>query len=140
MPIYEYRCTNCGHELDALQKVSEPPLTVCPSCNESALVKKISAAGFRLKGGGWYETDFKSGRKRNVAGESSGDTAGASGDGSAGKSGDGAGKDGEGAGKGGGKSGDGGKPGGSAAKSSESAGKSSGSGAKGSSSAPSDGG
>ena len=130
MPIYEYRCSHCGHELDALQKVSEPPLTVCPSCNESTLVKKISAAGFRLKGGGWYETDFKSGRKRNVAGESSGDTAGASGDGSAGKSGDGAGKSGDG----------GGKAGESAGKSGESAGKTPASGAKGSSSASSDGG
>ncbi len=84
MPIYEYRCTRCGHELDALQKVSDEPLTICPKCNESALVKKISAAGFRLKGGGWYETDFKSGKKRNVAGDSTGsgsDGGGGSGDG-----------------------------------------------------------
>jgi len=87
MPIYEYRCTRCGHELDALQKVSDAPLEVCPACNESALVKKISAAGFRLKGGGWYETDFKSGKKRNVAGESapsgSESGAGSAGDGAA---------------------------------------------------------
>ncbi len=54
--------------MDALQKVSDAPLEVCPECNESALVKKVSAAGFRLKGSGWYETDFKSGKKRNVAG------------------------------------------------------------------------
>lgn len=72
MPIYEYRCGKCGHELDALQKISDEPLKVCPKCNESALVKKVSAAGFRLKGGGWYETDFKSGKKRNVAGGSEG--------------------------------------------------------------------
>jgi putative FmdB family regulatory protein len=73
MPIYEYRCTHCGHQLDALQKVSDEPLKVCPKCSESALVKKISAAGFRLKGGGWYETDFKSGKKRNVMGDGGGD-------------------------------------------------------------------
>lgn len=85
MPIYEYRCTNCGHQLDALQKVAEEPLKVCPKCNESALVKKVSAAGFRLKGGGWYETDFKSGKKKNVAGEagSAEKASGASGDGAA---------------------------------------------------------
>jgi len=69
MPIYEYRCTACGHELEAMQKMSEPPLTDCPECGESALTKLVSAAGFRLKGSGWYETDFKSGNKRNLAGE-----------------------------------------------------------------------
>ena len=63
MPIYEYRCENCGHEFDTLQKVSDDPLTDCPACGKPALVKKVSAAGFRLKGGGWYETDFKSGKK-----------------------------------------------------------------------------
>ena len=88
MPIYEYRCTKCGHELDALQKISEEPLKVCPACHESTLVKKVSAPGFRLKGGGWYETDFKSGKKRNVAGESG--ASGSDGGGSA--SGDGASK------------------------------------------------
>ncbi len=67
MPIYEYQCNNCGHELESLQKISDPPLSDCPECGESALQKKISAAGFRLKGGGWYETDFKSGKKKNVA-------------------------------------------------------------------------
>lgn len=72
MPIYEYRCENCGHELEAIQKVSEDALITCPVCEQDALKKKISAAGFRLKGGGWYETDFKSGKKRNVAGEDSG--------------------------------------------------------------------
>lgn len=67
MPIYEYRCSDCGHELESLQKLSDPPLTDCPECNKSTLQKQISAAGFRLSGGGWYETDFKSGSKRNVA-------------------------------------------------------------------------
>ena len=69
MPIYEYQCGACGHLLETLQKVSEPPLTTCPACGAEALKKLISAAAFRLKGGGWYETDFKSGKKRNVAGE-----------------------------------------------------------------------
>ncbi len=72
MPIYEYRCQACGHELEKLQKLSDDPLTECPACHESALVKKISAAGFRLKGGGWYETDFKKDGKRNLAGDSAG--------------------------------------------------------------------
>ena len=70
MPIYEYQCQTCGHEHEALQKISEPPLTECPACKKPDLTKKISAAGFRLKGGGWYETDFKSGSKKNVAGDS----------------------------------------------------------------------
>jgi putative FmdB family regulatory protein len=59
MPIYEYRCSSCGHELEVLQKLSEPRLTVCPSCSATALVKMVSAAGFQLKGTGWYATDFK---------------------------------------------------------------------------------
>ena len=59
MPIYEYACNECGHELEALQKMSEAPLTDCPACARPALKKKISAAGFRLTGSGWYETDFK---------------------------------------------------------------------------------
>ena len=67
MPIYEYRCTGCGYEMDKLQKISDPQLTDCPACGRSALQKLVSAAGFRLKGGGWYETDFKSGKKKNVA-------------------------------------------------------------------------
>ena len=60
MPIYEYRCTQCGHEHDALQKFSDAPLTTCPSCHKEALVKQLSAAGFQLKGSGWYATDFRS--------------------------------------------------------------------------------
>ncbi|MGJ0486161.1 MAG: FmdB family zinc ribbon protein [Methylomicrobium sp.] len=71
MPIYEYQCQSCGHEHEALQKLSDQPLIQCPACSKPDLIKKISAAGFRLKGGGWYETDFKSGTKKNVAGESS---------------------------------------------------------------------
>jgi len=61
MPIYEYRCSSCGHELEALQKFSDAPLVACPSCSAMALVKKVSAAGFQLKGSGWYATDFKGG-------------------------------------------------------------------------------
>ena len=72
MPIYEYRCGNCGHEMEALQKLSDAPLEVCPQCQQAALRKKISAPGFRLKGGGWYETDFKSGNKKNLAGDGGG--------------------------------------------------------------------
>ncbi|WP_456405603.1 FmdB family zinc ribbon protein [Thiolapillus sp.] len=67
MPFYEYRCEACKHEFEAMQKMSDAPLTDCPECGEPELVKLISAAGFRLKGGGWYETDFKSGKKKNVA-------------------------------------------------------------------------
>lgn len=79
MPIYEYQCQSCGHEHEALQKLSAEPLIVCPACNKPELIKKISAAGFRLKGGGWYETDFKSGAKKNVAGEAACAAAPASG-------------------------------------------------------------
>ncbi len=67
MPIYEYACKSCGHQLEAMQKMSDPALTDCPQCGKPELQKLISAAGFRLKGGGWYETDFKGGSKKNVA-------------------------------------------------------------------------
>jgi putative FmdB family regulatory protein len=60
MPIYEYRCSACGHELEVLQKLSDPLLTSCPECGKPALTKLLSAAGFQLKGSGWYATDFKS--------------------------------------------------------------------------------
>jgi len=63
MPIYEYRCADCGFQEEYLQKVSEPPLTVCPSCGKPKFAKMISAAGFQLKGSGWYATDFKGGAK-----------------------------------------------------------------------------
>ncbi|MEQ1484917.1 zinc ribbon domain-containing protein [Methyloglobulus sp.] len=78
MPIYEYQCQSCGHAYEALQKINDAPLTECPVCNKPDLAKKISAAGFRLKGGGWYETDFKSGSKKNVAGDSASSTPSAS--------------------------------------------------------------
>ena len=65
MPIYEYACRSCGHEFEELQKISEKPLVKCPSCGNKSLVKKVSAAGFRLKGGGWYETDFKTKAKKD---------------------------------------------------------------------------
>ena len=66
MPIYEYECGECGHQMDKLQKISDAPLLTCPACDIDALKKMISAAGFRLTGGGWYETDFKGGNKRNL--------------------------------------------------------------------------
>jgi putative FmdB family regulatory protein len=69
MPIYEYRCNACQHELEALQKMSDDPLEDCPACQQPELSKLISAAGFRLSGGGWYETDFKSGNKKNLSGD-----------------------------------------------------------------------
>ena len=72
MPIYEYRCQSCGHELEKLQKMSDQPLVDCPECGQPQLQKLISAAGFRLKGGGWYETDFKKDGKRNLAGDAGG--------------------------------------------------------------------
>jgi putative FmdB family regulatory protein len=61
MPIYAYRCDACGHTMDALQKMSDAPLTVCPQCGKPALHKQVTAAGFQLKGSGWYATDFKGG-------------------------------------------------------------------------------
>ncbi len=66
MPIYEYACKNCDHTLDALQKMSDDPLVDCPECGEPALRKLLSAPRFRLKGGGWYETDFKGDNQKNV--------------------------------------------------------------------------
>jgi putative FmdB family regulatory protein len=67
MPIYEYRCEACKHELEVMQKMVDPPLTDCPTCGAASLKKKISPVGFRLKGSGWYETDFKTGnKKRNI--------------------------------------------------------------------------
>src|SRR4051812_4152368 len=70
MPFYEYECGSCGQQTEALQKISDAPLKKCPHCGKSALKRLISAPVFRLKGSGWYETDFKSDqdRKRNLAG------------------------------------------------------------------------
>ena len=73
MPIYEYACESCGHQFDALQKMSDDPLRECPDCGEKSLKKLLSAPNFRLKGGGWYETDFKKDKQRNLAGESKDD-------------------------------------------------------------------
>ncbi|MGB3619734.1 zinc ribbon domain-containing protein [Ketobacter sp. MCCC 1A13808] len=67
MPIYEYQCPDCGHELEAIQKMSDSALTDCPECKGNGLKKRISAPGFRLSGSGWYETDFKTGKKKNLA-------------------------------------------------------------------------
>ena len=71
MPIYEYQCEACGHALESLQRMADSALVDCPACTKPALKKQISAVGFRLKGGGWYETDFKSGNKKNLAGDAS---------------------------------------------------------------------
>lgn len=71
MPIYEYRCESCGAELEKIQKFSDPVLKDCPECGKPTLIKLVSASAFRLKGSGWYETDFKTGgSKRNLAGGS----------------------------------------------------------------------
>jgi len=67
MPIYEYECQACGSRKEVLQKMSDEPITDCSECGKSEMKKLISAAGFRLKGAGWYETDFKSGGKKNIA-------------------------------------------------------------------------
>ena len=72
MPIYEYRCASCGHQQEFLQKVSDAPHTTCPKCGKPSLSKMLSAAGFQLKGSGWYATDFKGGGSKPAA--KSGDT------------------------------------------------------------------
>ncbi len=69
MPIYEYQCKACGHRLEVLQKMSEDALTDCPVCAQSTLTKLVSAAAFRLKGQGWYETDFKNSNQKGLAGD-----------------------------------------------------------------------
>jgi putative FmdB family regulatory protein len=63
MPIYAYKCESCGHAKDVLQKMSDDPLTVCPACGQSSFKKQLTAAGFQLKGSGWYVTDFREGSK-----------------------------------------------------------------------------
>ena len=82
MPIYEYQCEACGHRMEKLQKISDDPLKDCPSCGQPKLTKLVSAAAFRLKGGGWYETDFKTGKKKNIISgsqdRSGGDSSGTS--------------------------------------------------------------
>ena len=66
MPIYEYKCSHCGHQLEAIQKISDDPLLLCPNCDKNGLKKQVTAPSFRLKGSGWYETDFKTGKKKNL--------------------------------------------------------------------------
>ena len=78
MPIYEYRCESCEQTLEALQRMSDEPLKLCPSCGKETLSKMVSAASFRLKGGGWYETDFKTGKKKQLADSGSGSSSGSS--------------------------------------------------------------
>jgi putative FmdB family regulatory protein len=73
MPIYAYKCGSCGHAKDVLQKISDAPLTDCPACGKSTFSKQLTAAGFQLKGSGWYATDFKGG---STASPASGSTSG----------------------------------------------------------------
>ena len=76
MPIYAYRCSNCGHAQDVLQKISDPVLTVCPACGQASYVKQVTAAGFQLKGSGWYVTDFRGdGKAGKAADAAAGDKA-----------------------------------------------------------------
>ena len=63
MPIYEYQCQSCGHQFDVIQKISDEKLTICPKCKEKKLKKLVTSAGFKLRGTGWYETDFKNKKK-----------------------------------------------------------------------------
>ena len=78
MPIYAYQCQACGQSLEVLRKISDPPLSDCPGCGKAELMKLLTAPSFRLGGSGWYETDFKTGNKKNLAGEQGGDSAAAS--------------------------------------------------------------
>jgi len=71
MPIYEYKCSHCGHQLEAIQKISDDPLLLCPNCDKNGLKKQVTAPSFRLKGSGWYATDFKTGKKKNLSDDSS---------------------------------------------------------------------
>ena len=66
MPIYEYKCLNCEHQFEVIQRFSDNPVEICPKCKKKKIKKLISAPTFRLKGGGWYETDFKTGSKKNI--------------------------------------------------------------------------
>ena len=69
MPIYDYKCSDCEHQIEVIQKFSDEPKTLCLECGKETLKKMVSAPSFRLKGGGWYETDFKSGSKKNLSGD-----------------------------------------------------------------------
>lgn len=79
MPIYAYRCGACGFEKDVLQKMSDDPLTICPSCGKDAYAKRVTAAGFQLKGSGWYVTDFRGGASGKPAPSAAGESASGSG-------------------------------------------------------------
>ncbi len=80
MPIYEYRCAACGHQQEFLQKVSDAPMSVCPKCGKPALGKMVTAAGFQLKGSGWYATDFKNSGSKAATPSATGTTSNSSGD------------------------------------------------------------
>ena len=75
MPIYAYKCNACGHEQDVLQKMSDPVLTVCPECEQSTFAKQVTAAGFQLKGSGWYVTDFRNNGSSSKSGGSAGSSS-----------------------------------------------------------------
>jgi putative FmdB family regulatory protein len=75
MPIYAYRCSACGHAKDVLQKLSDAPLTTCPACGAEAFGKQVTAAGFQLKGSGWYQTDFRGGSTAAPAASGSAEAA-----------------------------------------------------------------
>lgn len=75
MPIYAYRCTQCGFEKDVMQKISDPLLTVCPECQSTSFAKQLTAPGFQLKGGGWYATDFKGGSSKPAEKPAAADSA-----------------------------------------------------------------
>jgi putative FmdB family regulatory protein len=75
MPIYAYKCESCGHSKDVLQKISDAPLTECPACGKSTFAKQVTAAGFQLKGSGWYATDFKGGGSASAAAPATSDAA-----------------------------------------------------------------
>jgi putative FmdB family regulatory protein len=81
MPLYEYRCADCGHELEVLQKISAPAPVECPACHKPGLQKQVTAAGFQLKGTGWYVTDFRGGNKGAAAAAKGGETAAGGADG-----------------------------------------------------------
>ena len=81
MPIYEYRCESCGFQKEHLQKMSDASLTVCPQCGKETYTKLLSAAGFQLKGSGWYATDFKGSSSASTESPKGGDTAASSGSG-----------------------------------------------------------
>jgi putative FmdB family regulatory protein len=89
MPIYAYRCADCGFAKDVLQKISDEPLTECPSCHAAAFKKQVTAAGFQLKGSGWYQTDFRDSGKSAGSGKTSGKTDSAASDSAGGGASDG---------------------------------------------------